>query len=175
MKRELRHAFLALGVVMLLACFAAQARAYEDQISLGVGAGYGHLVSDTLPAHGVLFATEASVGLDDIWTLRAGFSFDYHPAQHALALMLLSTELLYLVDVLEIVPYFGAGVDGVGALRSGAFAAELGVHPVFGLDWLASRELVFGLALRPIFLVSALDEQPFYFTGTLSAALLFDF
>ena len=160
--------------VLWLAWQTAPAHAYEDQLSLGAGAGYAHLVSDASASHGVLGSVEASLGLDDIWAARASVSLGYYPAQSSRSLLLGSLELLYLVDVLEWVPYFGGGLDGIVLLDGAGHAGDLGVHPVIGLDWLVSRELLFGVALRPVFVVSALDRAPFYFTCTLSAAWLLD-
>jgi hypothetical protein len=139
-----------------------------------MGVGYANLVSDVLPSHGVVLSAEASMGLDDIWTVRAGLALAQHPANAPVSVMLASAELLYLIDVFELVPYFGAGVDGIGTLHAGALGTDLGVHPVLGLDWLPSRDLVFGLAVRPIVLVSALDQAPVYFTFALTASMLFD-
>jgi hypothetical protein len=172
-----RAALSLLGACALWSLGHAPARAYEDQLSLGVSLGYAHAVSDAAsasPPHGALAALDTTLGLDDIWTLRAQFGFGWHPAPAPMSVFLASTELLYMVDVLEIVPYFGAGVDGLGRLRSAALEIELGVHPVLGLDWLPQRELVLGIALRPVFLVSALDHDPVYLTISASASLLFD-
>jgi hypothetical protein len=153
---------------------AAPARAYEDQASLGLSLGYTNAVSERLPAHGAIASLEASLGLDDIWTVRVALGFAHHPDSAPMSTFLGSAELLYLVDVFELVPYFGLGVDGLGSLRRDVFGVDFAAHPVFGLDWLPERNLVFGLALRPIFLVTALDRDPVYFTFSVSGSLLFD-
>ncbi len=149
--------------------------AYEDQASLGVSLGYAHAVFHGQPENGAIVSADGSIGLDDIWSLRASLGFGFHPDENRqLSVFLADAELIYMVDVFELVPYFGAGVDGIGTLRSAAFAADFGVHPVFGIDWLPRRNLVLGFCARPIFLITALDRDPVYLTLSVSASLLFD-
>ncbi len=126
-----------------------------------------------LPAHGLLLDATFSVGLSDIWTARARASYGHHFGAEPLTVLFGSTDLLYLVDVLEWVPYFGVGLDGIGMLHAGDTAFELGAHPVLGLDWLLSREHTLGLELRPVFLLTALGSEPLYFSATLSFTWLF--
>ena len=150
--------------------------AYEDQASLGVDVGYAYATTKTLPHSGAMLGLEASLGLDDIWTVRAFASYSLHPGARSLSVATFGAELLYLIDVLEWVPYFGAGVTGIGSWFDIAprVSTELGVHPVVGLDWLVSRQLVLGLVVRPEFLVTAWDRDPIYLSVGLSASLLLD-
>lgn len=173
-KRVLPRVLSALALVVAGLSVAPPARAYEEQLSLGVGLGYAHAVSDGLPEHGAAVGLEASVGLDDIWTVRSGLRYAFHPDDRPLSMFLADAELLYVVDVFEWVPYFGAGLDALGALRAGAFDVDFGLHPVLGLDWLPERNLAFGVTVRPVFLVTALDRDPVYFTFTVSGAVLFE-
>ncbi|HEX4354488.1 MAG TPA: hypothetical protein VHZ95_16280, partial [Polyangiales bacterium] len=77
--------------------------------------------------------------------------------------------------VLELVPYFGAGIDAVGSFAAHAsFRSELGVHPVVGLDWLLARDFALGLQGRPIFLITAWDRAPIYLSINLNATWLLD-
>jgi hypothetical protein len=167
----------------LLACLAAlhaltpaPLRAYEDQATLGVDLGYAHATAGTLPHSGAMLGLEASLGLGDIWSVRAVASYSLHPGATSLSIVMLGAELLYLVDVLEVVPYFGAGVDALGSWfeRSHGLAAELGAHPVVGLDWLVNRDMALGIAARPVFSITAWDRAPIYLTVSVSASLLLD-
>ncbi|HEX2675937.1 MAG TPA: hypothetical protein VHM19_04840 [Polyangiales bacterium] len=174
MQRDFARRATALSFALAAWLLAPAAYAYEDQASLGVQLGYAHAVFDAAPRNGAVVGAEASLGLSDIWTVRGGFSYGFHPDDHPLSMFVASAELLYLVDVFELVPYFGAGIDGLGALRNSNLGLDFGVHPVLGLDWLPERNLVFGLEARPVFLLSALDHDPVYLTLALSGSLLFD-
>src|SRR6201999_3110574 len=102
--------------------------AYEDQAGLAIQLGYAHATESSLPHSGALLGLEASLGLSPIWSVRGLFSYGYHPAaSNPLSALMLGGELLYLVDVLEVVPYFGAGIDAFGswAHHAHAFSAEL--------------------------------------------------
>jgi hypothetical protein len=154
--------------------WAAPAFAYEDQASIDAALAYGHAVSDETPAHGVGLGLGASLGLNNVFTLRGRFAWALHPGeQRTSSVLSLSAEVLYLVDVLEIVPYFGAGIDGLGRLDD-SFSADLGIHPIVGFDWLLSREWTLGMLVRSIFLLTALDTHPVYLELGVSASYVID-
>ena len=166
---------VALVIVLLGVGTATGARAYEDQITLGVGAGYAHAASDLVPRNGAVFDLSASTGLDPEWSLRGQASYALHPDAEPLHVIGLGGELLYLVDVLEVVPYFGVGTGGLCSLRGDAdpqIDAEL--HLALGLDYLLSRSLALELDARPYFIMSELDRDPFYFTVSLALIFIFD-
>ena len=150
--------------------------AYEDQATLGVDVGYAHATAKGWPHSGAVLGIDASLGLDDIWTVRAFASYSLHPGSQALSMASLGAELLYLVDILEWVPYFGAGATALGSWFDLANGVELecGVHPVAGLDWLLSRDVALGLVVRPEFLITDWDRAPIYVTVALNASLLLD-
>jgi Outer membrane protein beta-barrel domain len=152
------------------------ARAYEDQLSLGVGLGYAHATERGRAHSGALFGVEAGIGLSDTFTVRSSLSYSVHPDARALSVLGLGAELLYLVDVLEVVPYFGAGLDLLGSWTAGhgALRGDLGLHPVLGLDWLINRDVALGIEARPVFLLTALQRAPVYVTAGVTASLLFD-
>jgi hypothetical protein len=161
---------------LLFALGPARARAYEDQVGLGVQLGYAHATDSSLPHSGALLGLEVSLGLDDIWSVRGFATYSLHPGTPTLSVAIAGGELLYLIDILEIVPYFGAGLDAIGSWYSGGtgISAEFGVHPVLGLDWLPGRGFTLGLEARPIFLVTSWSRQPIYVSVGVNAALLFD-
>lgn len=155
---------------------ASQASAYEDRLSLAIGLGYAHATLRQLPHPGAAVGVEASLGLSNTWSVRGGVSYGFHPGQPALSQFAVQAELLYLVDVFEVVPYAGLGVDGLGTWtsREGGLNAAFGVHPVFGADWLLDREFALGLLARPVFVLSDWQNQPLAAQVLLSAIWLFD-
>lgn len=160
----------------LLCCvaFAGPARAYEDQLTLGFGAGYAHAAASSLPRNGVLFDVSASTGLGPVWSLRGRASYAVHPAARPLHVTLLDAEVLYLIDVLEIVPYFGVGAGATGRVRDGVLGVDATVHAVIGLDYLLSRALTLELDARPYLLMTELDGAPVYFGVTAGVVWMFD-
>ncbi len=124
---------------LCLLCHATPAKAYEDRITLD------------LAAHGLLspdlrFGAQVggSLGLSDAWSLRAALGYEVgvqSPLAHGMRAHL---DVLYLVDIVEWVPFFG--------LRGGA-AAELGPDVaavpfaglVGGLDHFVSRDAIVGI------------------------------
>jgi hypothetical protein len=161
----------------LLLCWApaSAARAYEDQFTLGLGAGYAYAPSSSQPQNGALFDLSSSVGLSAVLSLRARLSYAFHPAQQPLHAGLVGAELLYLVDVVQLVPYFGVGVDAVGRARSPEpLGVDGALNLVAGLDYLVSRKLALGIDLRPVLLLTALHRDPVYMAITANATWLFD-
>jgi hypothetical protein len=160
-----------LGLLLPL-CAAAPVRAYEDQLTLGVALGYAHATERALPHPGASAGIEASLGLGVAWSLRAAASYSLHPGDVSLHHAALGVELVYIIDVLEFVPYAGVGIDGLGRWTSAphaALEADFGVHPVVGVDWLVSRELGVGLCARPIVALTELEHAPVYLSVTLNA------
>lgn len=169
------RAFFAALTALATGAIAAPAGAYEDQVSLDTELAYVHAFSENSEAReGVGIGAGASFGLSNVLTLRGQFMWAFHPSDGPLvSIAWLSADLVYVVDVLEIVPYFGAGVDGAGILQSAA-AFQLGVHPVIGFDYLLSRELTLGVQLKPVFVLTALDTLPVYLQAGITLSYLFD-
>jgi hypothetical protein len=156
-----------------------RARAYEDQLTLDVGVGYAHaFAGSAIPSSGVPLAITASVGLDDVWTVRATVAYALHPGDPTVHLGVFGAELLYVVDILEVVPYFGAGVDALATLSEGAVGADFAAHVVLGADYLLSRSAYVGVDVRPYLIVSELFEAdlrfPVYLTVFARVGLVFD-
>ena len=156
---------------------AVPAAAYEDQLTIEGGVGYAHAFRSDVPS-GASFGLAASVGLDDVWTIKATFAYGVHPAGPAQHVFVGGAELIYVVDVLEIVPYFGAGLDALGAVRGADRSLDLAAHLVFGADYLLSRSVFVGVEVRPHLLVTQLaanDERaPLYVTALARVGLVFD-
>ncbi|MBN1656140.1 MAG: hypothetical protein JXA30_20395 [Deltaproteobacteria bacterium] len=132
----------------------SSAAAYENQITLGGDLGFAERFADEGPRHGGTLGLLSSIGLDDIWSARARFSYSIHHSAGLLHVFLVSTEILYLIDILEFVPYLGVGPDGVATLYEDELQLDAAIHAVFGVDYLFSRELIFGLEARPMYFLS---------------------
>jgi hypothetical protein len=174
---------LAIGVAVCLAagCWPARAHAYEDQYTLGLGLGYAHAFPRGAPHPGALAELSASLGLDATWTARARVSAAWHPSERALYRGLAGAELLYMIDILELVPSFGLGLDALVTRvppLAGADEAELrgdfAAHAVLGIDYLLSRELSLAFDVRPYLLATTLDDEPLYLTISASLVWVFD-
>ena len=166
-----------LGCVTWLCLAAAPVRAYEDQLSLGVGAGYAYLAHSGGPHHGVAFDLEASLGLSATWSVRGTLGYSLHPGERTQSRLNLGAELVYVIDVVELVPSLGLGVDALGGrshTRPHDAHVDFGVHPVLGLDWLVRRELMLGLSVRPVFVLTDWERQPLYLSVTLALSWLWD-
>ena len=87
---------------------------------------------------------------------------------------LVDAELLYLIDVLELVPYFGLGAGAAGRVWSGVVDVDPTAHAVIGLDYLISRALTLELDARPYLLLTELERAPFYFGVTVGVVWMFD-
>lgn len=171
---------LATTLVFLVAASSAPARAYEDQVTVGLEAGYGVvLANDALPAHGIDVGVVVDIGLSDAWSIRPRLAYVGHPARSggALHVGFAGVEVVYLLDILEWVPFFGLGLDGIATIRNGEFGADIAAHAVLGIDWLPNRDWAFGLAVRPYVLPLSLATNgvdPVYLSVTLRASLVFD-
>lgn len=129
----------------------AEARAYEEQASLDMGLGYSLLAGSAYPLrHGIAAELGAGIGLSEHTVLRANLGYtallrnnDIEPVGR------LRVEGLYLLDVLQVVPFVGIGATGTTAQDSPArVPLRVGGHVVLGVDYLLSRSWVFGVDLR---------------------------
>jgi hypothetical protein len=167
--RANRLLLCVLGSLLPLSA-AAPVHAYEDQVTLGLALGYAHATDTALPHPGASAGVEASLGLGVAWSVRAAASYSLHPGDVTLHHATLGAELVYIVDVLEFVPYAGVGIDALGHWTHAAFDADFGAHPVVGIDWLPNRELGIGLCVRPIIALTELKNAPLYLSIALNAS-----
>jgi hypothetical protein len=171
------QAFSRVSIGLLVWAAATPALAYEDQASVDAEVAYVHAFSKEFsPRNGVAVGAGAGLGLNNVLSLRGQFMWAFHPSDDPLvSIAWVSAELVYLIDVLEVVPYFGAGADVSAFVRSGAdVELNAGLHPVFGFDYLVSRELTLGMQVRPVFLLTAIDTLPVYLQLGLTLSYLFD-
>jgi hypothetical protein len=160
-------ALLACGVSAL----SSPAAAYEDQLTVEAGVGYAHALDASADAQsGLPWSLAASIGLDDVWTMKATTAYALHPADAgARHVVIAGAELVYVVDILEIVPFFGAGLDVFAAWRGPEQDLDAAAHLVFGADYLLTRSLFVGVEVRPHLLLTRLGNDdgrtPLYVTA----------
>jgi hypothetical protein len=163
-----RAALIAPGLIA--SCLATPAMAYEDRIDLGVEAGYAARLA--APEHGFVAGLDVGFGLGDAWTLRLDAAYGFHP--DTLHRVRGAAELLYVVDILQVVPYAGLGVGALVSVPPTDARADLEVHAVLGLDVLVDREVVIGIAIRPVLVPTWFEADPFHLAVTARAAVLLD-
>ncbi|MBK8169046.1 MAG: hypothetical protein IPK60_01725 [Sandaracinaceae bacterium] len=152
----------ALGCALPLA-IASPALAYEGQMTLEIGAGYAAASGAEMATNGIAAEVLVSYGLNDILTLRAFGAYALHPSADQLVTG--GADLIYMIDILTIVPYLGVGLDSVSRVNSdGLGGTALGVHATFGLDYLLSRSLYIGIEARPTYTLTGTRflEVPVY-------------
>ncbi|MEM1417993.1 MAG: hypothetical protein AAGH15_24055 [Myxococcota bacterium] len=153
------------------------AHAYEEQWTLELDAGYARaLPGGEAAADGAQLGVTASWGPSDLFALRGRASYGFHPAPDPLHVALVGAEVVYLLDILEWVPYFGAGVDAFVSARAGRTRGNLGLHAVVGLDYLPRRDLLFGIEARAYVLPTGFGDgafEPAYLSGGLKVGWLF--
>ncbi len=158
---------------------AGHAYAYEDRGSIDFGIGYAQAFDD-IPGSsaGIGIRGGASWGIDDIWTLRGELAWNYHPGADAdLHVGILGGELLYILDVLEWVPFFGAGLDALLLLPRHKVESDIAAHAVVGIDYILSINWVIGLDARLYVLPFSLSSQevdPLYLNISVRMSWLFD-
>ncbi|MCC7541865.1 MAG: outer membrane beta-barrel protein [Deltaproteobacteria bacterium] len=143
----------------------ADARAYEHELSLGIETGIAHALGPELP--GVRAGIHASYGIDDTWAIAAQLGYSIHPDASPLHVAEAAAELLYVIDVVRVVPYVGVGASYFGTLVDQQVGGEGGAHVVGGAHYYLSRAWAVGLDVRGHALFTALEEFPIYVTATL--------
>lgn len=164
--------------VVLLLLGPAEAKAYEDQVGLGLDAGYAVVLGNAdLPAHGIPFGLTFWWGLGDTFQLQGRIGYAPHPDLQTLHVGVASAEILYLLDLMQVVPFAGVGADLLYLRRGSAAAFEPAFHLLVGLDYLIDRRWIAGLDIRPFVLpleIPARGFSPVYLTASLRLTLAFD-
>ena len=170
---------LAFAACLVSASWPGRVQAYEDQYTLGIGLGYAHLFPQGTPHPGALAELNASLGLDATWTARARVAGAWHPDDElALYRGVLGAELVYMIDILELVPSFGLGLDAVlthaGPIDDPGLRGGFAANAVLGLDYLLSRELSLTFEARPYLMVTELSDEPLYLQVSVGLLWVFD-
>lgn len=157
--------------------------AYDDQAGISVSAGYGHIeVDSAYGADGASLSLGGNYGLGDTFTLRGGVGYALHPAagdREGLHLGLVQAEILYTLDLLQFVPFFGIGADLMisAPMASEGVFTDAGGHLVVGGDYWLNREWIVGLDLRAIYLPVSFDganANPVYVSASLRLSRQFE-
>jgi hypothetical protein len=164
---------LLLGLLLTLA-HAAPARAFEDKVALAAGAGYAAWPSAPAP-HGAAFDLQAGLGLSEAWQLRAGATYALHPGDGASVHTAgLRGEVVYMIDIVEVVPFGGIGVSGIAVFHPQDDAIEPAAHFVAGAAYWLAFDWLLELDVRAHFLPDEVERDPLYLVSTLSVVLALD-
>ncbi len=150
------------------------AHAYADQASLDLAAGYVHVDAVTpLPSAGADLTVGGSYGLGDMFLLRAHVGYGLQAARsRQVSVVGARTEIVYLLDVVSVVPFFGVGAGVWVYDARGAQLAPIG-HGITGADWLLTREWTLGVDLRFGLLLASREVSPL-FASQLRCSRVFD-
>ena len=165
---------LALLFTSLAALAPSSARAFEDKIALAAGGGYAAWPGAPAP-HGAALDLQAGLGLSEAWQLRAGAAYALHPSEgptvHTAGLR---AELVYMIDIVDIVPFGGVGVSGIAVFHSQEEMLEPAAHLVAGAAYWLSFDWLIELGVRAHVLPDELEREPLYLVSTLSLVLALD-
>ncbi len=159
-----------------LGAIPSQAKAYEDQITLGLDLAYARAFVGDLPTQGPMMGLSLGIGLGDAWTLTPRVAYAIHPDEAPLHVLVTGVELTYLFDILKVVPFVGVGLDGLTSFWQGEPGFDFAAHIVAGLDWLISRKWIAGIDIRAYVLPLALSSgiDPVYLTAGLRISYVFE-
>jgi hypothetical protein len=155
------------------------AHAFERSQGFGLDAGLAVLsVGGEAAETGISFGLHYSIALNDQFDFVAeagGAVVDLDPIVAPMAptnrpSMLWNTDagVIYKLDIVQFVPYFGALVGGY-VLNGGSLPAaqvQPGVELAVGADYLLSRKWAVGLAIREHLLFTDMGDYPSYLTVT---------
>jgi hypothetical protein len=156
------------------------ARAWERSQGFGADVGVAMLnTSDGLsPELGVAYGLHYSIALTDQFDFVSelgGATVDLSPVVTSMSandrpqqMWNLDAGVIYKLDVVQFVPYFGALAGGY-LLKGGSLPSALllpGAEVAVGADYLLTRRWAVGLSIRETFLFTDLDTYPSYFTVT---------
>ena len=141
----------------------------------GAGAGYALAPASSEGAHGIAFDLHGGLGVGVEWQLRAGLTYAYHPVKTSAAHVgLARTELVYLIDIVDIVPFGGIGVGArvIEAMRPSG--VHVGPHAVLGVAYWISFDALLELDVRAHILPGRVSDDVVYLVSALSLVWTFD-
>jgi hypothetical protein len=167
-------------VALLPLVLPDRAHAYEEQLTLDLAGGWGIAPGLQLPDNGPAWTLGTSIGFDDTWGLSIYAGWATHPAFNEgspLHLGVFGVEGLYYIDVLQVVPFFGVGVDVIPTFdeATNAWGADFAAHLRLSVDYLATREIAVGVDVRPYILFTRLSLEPVYLTFLLRVSVILDY
>lgn len=137
------------GILGVFCALPTQVLAYAEQAELSLAAGYAGAVQiPPLSETGAALDLGFGIGLNDMFMTRAALGYGVSVADsRVLSIGRARAEVLYVVDVLQIVPFFGLGV-GAWLFDDGGLALAPHGFGTVGLDYLATRAWLFGIDIR---------------------------
>ncbi len=176
---------LPLRLVLPFLAFAAlvgpatPARAYEEQVTVGLAVDYAVApLADPDALHGLNGGLVTSYGLGDTFSLEA--RLEHAALVRGLEWRNLSRAtvgLTYAIDVLTLVPLFGVGVGGALGVSNGDVEGDVVLYGSFALDYLFdSRRWLLGVEARAEVLpIGSIDfADRLLVTAGLRVAMIFD-
>lgn len=166
---------IVLGFCVAL-LWSSSAAAFEDKLALSAGAGYA-LWPGNAAAHGAALDLQAGYGLSQSWQLRAGGTYALHPHpsdERSFHTAAVRAELVYLIDIVDVVPFAGLGVSGIAVFSPHPTELVPAAHIVAGAAYWLSFDWLLELDVRAHFMPGELDRDPLYLMSTLSVVLTFD-
>lgn len=154
--------------------------AYDHQLTLDASAGWGVAPVLAAPNNGPSFALGTTIGFADAWGLGVYAGWSVHPAFNGgetFHLGFAGVEGLYYIDILEVVPFFGVGIDVLPTFdgSTNSWGADVAAHLRASIDYLVSREVAIGVDIRPYVLFSALSTDPVYLTFLARFSYILDY
>jgi hypothetical protein len=153
-----RFRLLVAALALLLSGLfgSSRAAAYEEQVSVDAALGYALLTGpDSSSRQGLGAELGAGIGLSDVVVLRGTVGYAALLRKDDVEQVgRLRLEAIYLLDVLQVVPFFGLGLTLTTAQETSArVPLRPGGQLVVGLDYLLTRSWICGLDVRAALLV----------------------
>ena len=169
------------------ALFASEASAYDRQLTLDLTAGWAlapaldpRPPATQAPDHGPTGGIGATIGFEDTWGVGVYAGYAGHPpfnGGEAYHFGFAGVEALYYIDILQVVPFFGLGIDVLPSYdeNTDTLTADFAAHARVSLDYLLSREVAIGADVRAYILPTALDLDPVYLTFQVRLSYILDY
>ncbi len=164
----------------LCVALPSTALAYDHQVTLDAAAGWGVAPAFSATDNGPAWALSSTIGFDDTWGLGVYAGWAVHPAFNGgepVHFGFAGVEGLYFIDILQVVPYFGLGIDVLPVYdgNTNQWSADFAAHLRASVDYLVSREVAIGVDVRPYVLWTALSTDPVYITFLARVSYVFDY
>ncbi|MCA9582917.1 MAG: hypothetical protein KC416_14055 [Myxococcales bacterium] len=167
--------FRLLFASLLALALPSRAAAYEDRWSLEAGPLVSSIPNGGSNHWGGGATLRTTFGLNDVWTLRCQGAYAIHPGTTDLHVGALGIDAVYMIDIVEWVPFLGLGIDAILSSAAGQTLWDPAVHLSIGVDYLLSRDLYVGVEVNHILLpFNDASLDPVLFLVSLRMGLLFD-
>lgn len=160
-------AALSVFVAVMFLWGSRPARAGKKEWMLSLLPHYSMIRAYKHTRHGGGLALSSEYGLADSWNLKATVSYAAHAMTGedpgVLSLGMLSVTVVYMIDIVQVVPCFLLGVDAaVLGGKSMDTEVEAGFHAGLGVDYLLSRYWSIGVEATYHLFVPDVKDIPAY-------------